>query len=163
MAADALLSIALFIVPYLQLVFGLECTIRSLRKIPFQARGKYDVTICGVVVILMLVGTWIPSHIYPEKDFCFASLVWFISGFGRLGFIMLSAIAVLMIISALTIFFRLSTTHVIDQHQRIAASRMVYYLVLGIASLVSYRVSHYKTNLLIPNRPLLFLISLLGL
>jgi hypothetical protein len=31
----------------------------------------------------------------------------------------------------------LSTVRLIDEHQRIAASRMVYYLVLGIVSLVS--------------------------
>ena len=128
---------ALFIVPYIQLVFGLECTFRSLRKMPFQARGKYDVTICGGVIILMLVATWIPSHIFKEPDVCFASLVWFITRYGKLGFIMLSTITVLLIISALIIFIRLSTVNMIDQHQRIAASRMVYYLVLGIVSMVS--------------------------
>jgi hypothetical protein len=43
----------------------------------------------------------------------------------------------LMVVSAVTIFVRLSTVSLIDEHQRIAASRMVYYLVLGIVSLVS--------------------------
>jgi hypothetical protein len=43
-----------------------------------------------------------------------------------------------MILSAITIFVRLSTVNLIDEHQRIAASRMVYYLTLGIVSLVSY-------------------------
>ncbi|TAQ87056.1 hypothetical protein B7494_g4621 [Chlorociboria aeruginascens] len=123
---------ALFIVPYLQLVFGLECAIRSLKRSPFQARGKYDVTICLVVVGLMLIGTWVPSHLHPEVDKCFASLVWFITRYGLEGFILLSVIAGLLIVSAITIFVRLSTVNLIDQHQRIAASRMVYYLVLGI-------------------------------
>jgi hypothetical protein len=133
-----LTNLALFIVPYLQLVFGLECALRSLRKIPFQARGKYDVTICCVVVVLMLIGTWIPSHLMPQPNICFASLVWFITRYGQLGLILLSLMAGLMIISAIVIFVRLSTVSLIDEHQRIAASRVVYYLVLGIASLVSY-------------------------
>lgn len=128
---------ALFIVPYLQLVFGMECAIRSLRGIPFQGRGKYDVTICLVVVLIMLIVTWIPSNIWPEPDTCFASLVWFITRYGKIGFIILSIVGGLMIFSAVMIFIRLSTVNLIDQHQRIAASRMVYYLTLGIVTLVS--------------------------
>ncbi|PVH73145.1 hypothetical protein DL98DRAFT_552800 [Cadophora sp. DSE1049] len=126
---------AMFIVPYIQLVFGTECAIRSFRSTPFQARGKWDVTICCGVVVLMLILTWIPSHIRPEPNACFASLIWFISKFGKLGFVMLTTVGALMIAAALTIFIRLSTVNLIDQHQRIAASRMVYYLVLGILSL----------------------------
>lgn len=132
-----LTSVAIMIVPYIQLVFGLECTIRSLRRVPFQARGKYDVTICCGTIVLMLIATWIPSHIFPEPEVCFASLVWFISRYGEAGLIILSTTGGLLLISAITIFTRLSTVNMIDQHQRIAASRMVYYLVLGIVSLVS--------------------------
>jgi hypothetical protein len=71
-----------------------------------------------------------------EPDFCFASLMWFITAYGSLGLVLLSIVAALMIISAIIIFVRLSTVNLIDEHQRIAASRMVYYLVLGIISLV---------------------------
>lgn len=133
-----LTNLALFIVPYLQLVFGVECALRSLRRSPFQARGKYDVTICCGVVVLMLIGTWLPSHLIPQPDTCFASLVWFVTRYGQLGLELLSVTAGLMTLSAIIIFVRLSTVSLIDEHQRIAASRMVYYLVLGIVSLVSY-------------------------
>lgn len=126
----------LFIVPYLQLVFGLECAFRSLRKLPFQARGRYDVVICVGVVVLMLIGTWVPSHIDPEEDYCFASLVWFITKFGFPGFILLTTIMGLLISSGIIIYVRLSTVSTIDQHQRIAASRMVYYMVLAVVTLV---------------------------
>jgi len=54
---------------------------------------------------------------------------------------MLTTVGALMIAAALTIFIRLSTVNLIDQHQRIAASRMVYYLVLGILSLVCSAVN----------------------
>lgn len=119
-------------------MFGVECALRSLRRLPFQARGKYDVTICCGTIVLMLIVTWIPSHLFPEPDTCFASLVWFITRYGKLGFILLSTAGGLMILSAATIFIRLSTVNSIDEHQRIAASRMVYYLAVGIVSLVSY-------------------------
>lgn len=134
---------ALFIVPYIQFVFGLECAIRSFRATPFQARGKWDVTICLATIVVMLIVTWIPSHIYPEHK-CFASLVWFITKYGFLGFIILSTAAALMIISAITIFTRLSYVPLVEPHQRIAASRMVYYLVLGIVSL-AFIIPYFST------------------
>lgn len=127
---------ALFVVPYIQLVFGLECAIRSLRRSPFHARGKYDVTICCATVVLLLIGTWIPSNINPQFDNCFASLVWYISRFALETTVLLAAAGGLMILSVLIIFIRLSRVNTLDEHQRIAASRMVYYLVMGIVSLV---------------------------
>ncbi|CAL3966188.1 unnamed protein product [Diplocarpon coronariae] len=126
---------ALFIVPLIQVVFGIECAIRSLRSTPFQARGKWDVPICLGVIMVSLVGVWIPSHIWTQPRSCFASLVWFVAGFGQLGFILLCIAAGLMIAATTTIFIRLSTVNVMDPHQRMAASRMVYHLVLGILSL----------------------------
>ena len=56
---------------------------------------------------------------------------------------MLSSITVLLIMSALTIFIKLSTIDMIDEHQRIAASRMVHYLALGIVSMVSKPLSSF--------------------
>jgi hypothetical protein len=131
-----LTDLALFMVPYLQLVFGLECALRSFRSLPFQARGKYDVTICLGVVVLMLIGTWLPSF-FVHSNTCFASLVWYVMRYGKLGLKLLAVSAGLMTLAAVIIFVRLSTVTLIDEHQRIAASRMVYYLVLGIVSLVS--------------------------
>ena len=122
--------------PYIQLVFGIECAVRSLRPRPFQARGKHNVKIYIVLVVVMLVVTWIPSNLTKEPDSCFASLMWFITRFGMDGLILLTMTASLMMINAIIIFFRLSTVKLIDEHQRIAASRMVYYLILGTISLV---------------------------
>jgi len=137
MIGSQLTGLAIFIVPYLQLVFGAECAFRSLRSLPFQARGKYDVVICCATVVVLLIVTWVPSHINKQPDTCFASLVWFITRYGELGLELLSIVGGLMIVTALTIFTRLSMVNLVDQHQRIAASRMVYYLVFGIVSLVS--------------------------
>lgn len=59
-------------------------------------------------------------------------------------FILLAVTGGLMIAAAITIFTRLFTVNLIDQHQRIAASRMVYYLILGIISLVGSLNKHRK-------------------
>ncbi|RKF83426.1 hypothetical protein GcC1_003031 [Golovinomyces cichoracearum] len=126
---------AIFIVPYIQLVFGLECVIRSFRSLPFQDRGKHDIKICCGVIILMLVVTWIPSQTLPESDICYASLLWYIPRHGKLGFIILSSTAGLMVICILNIFCRLSTVSLIDRHQRIVASRIVHYMMVGVVSL----------------------------
>lgn len=126
----------IFILPYTQLVFGLECAFRSLRSLPFQGRGQYDVLICLVTILLMLVGTWVPVHLHPQSPKCFASLVWFVTDYAVEALSMLSIIAATFIVIAITIFVRLSTVSTIDQHQRIAASRMVHFLILGVVSLV---------------------------
>ncbi|KAI0998258.1 hypothetical protein K3495_g9938 [Podosphaera aphanis] len=127
---------AIFIVPYIQLVFGLECVLRSFRTLPFQARGKFDVTICCGVIVLMLFLTWLPSHLLPEPNVCYASLLSFISRYREIASIILTSAAGLMVISGSIIFYRLSTVNLIDQHQRIAASRIVHYLVIGVFSLI---------------------------
>lgn len=127
---------ALFVVPYIHAVFGLEFAIRSLRRQPFQARGKYDFAICCGVISLMLIGTWVYSHVRPEHDFCTASIVGYISRYSKEALIILSASAGLMLLSAITIFVRLSMVHGIDKQQRIAASRIVYYEILAVISLV---------------------------
>lgn len=119
---------------------------RACRHKPFQPRGKYDVTICLIIIALMLIGTWIPSHVDPEPDHCFASLLWFISGFGQSGMVLLAVALATNLASAITICIRLSTFTLVDQHQRIAASRMVYYLVLGCVSMVSKNLKRRPDN-----------------
>lgn len=127
---------ALFILPFIQAVFGVECALRSIRKKAFCARGKYSVAICCGAVVLMLLGTWLYSHLVPEPHTCFASLVWYISRYGVQSLILLSLSAGSMLFSAIIIFVRLSMVTVIDRQERIAASRIVYHNVLGVVSLV---------------------------
>lgn len=129
--------VAMFLVAYVQVVFGIECTIRSLRKTPFRARGKYDVTICLFVVFVLEILTWALAFVDKMGDFCFASLVWFVVHYGEFGTIVVSSIIGASVICGLIIWNRLSTVPTIDKHQRIAASRMVYYLWLGAIVLVS--------------------------
>jgi hypothetical protein len=130
--------LAIFLVPFIQVVFGAEVAIRSLRASSFAPRGKWDVPILLGVVVLMEIGVWIPTHLDPEMDRCFASLAWFVEHFGRLSLILLSITGGLTILFAIVIFYRLTTLVSIPQCQRIAASQMVYYLVLSTVSMVCF-------------------------
>jgi hypothetical protein len=96
----------------------------------------------------MLIGTWLPSF-FVHSNTCFASLVWYVQRYGILGLKLLAITGVLMTLAAVIIFVRLSTVSLIDEHQRIAASRMVYYLVLGIVSLVSCSHSSDRQELIL--------------
>lgn len=128
--------VALFVVPFIHSAFSVECAIRSLRAKAFRARGKYNVAICSGLVGLLLMATWVYCHVVQEPNVCFASLVWYISRYGTETLILLSISAGLTLFSTITIFVRLSKVTTVDRQQRIAASRIVYYNVLGLVSLV---------------------------
>lgn len=144
----SLIAPAIFLPSYIHVVFGVECAIRSLRKEPFKPRGKYDVTICVTVIILLVIGSWVPTQIHKQPNHCFASLMWFVTNFGVIGLSILSSIAFFAISSSVTIFYRLSTHKMIDQHERIAASRVVYYLILKLIGLVRIYSSLMYCNLI---------------
>jgi hypothetical protein len=113
-----------------------ECAVRALKKRAFPSRRKYDVPILLGVVLLMLICTSIPTWVRPQKGSCFASLAWFVWRYGREGLILVVLSLGIAMISASIIFYRLTTITAIDQQERIAASRMVYYHLVTMISLV---------------------------
>ncbi|KJR81209.1 uncharacterized protein SPSK_01035 [Sporothrix schenckii 1099-18] len=125
---------AVFIVPYIQLVFGVEFAIRGLRKKPFPARGKYTTTVCLIVLGILLLTNFLVADFIRSPDFCFASLFWFVAIYSRGCFAVLLAIDIILVLCTAIIFVRLTRSIKIDISERISASRMVYYLALGILS-----------------------------
>lgn len=140
-------AIAVFIVPYIQLVFGLEVVIRSLqRKVPFPPRGKWNVTICIAIVGTLLLVTYLVTHFIRPPNFCFASLFWFLQRYRRGALILFSLIAVVLLASTVIIFLKLHRNASIDSVERVAASRMVFYLSLGFISSVRNHDLPCKVN-----------------
>lgn len=124
--------------PYIQLVFGLEVVIRSFqRRMPFSRRGKWNVTICLAIVGMLLLVTYIVTHFIRPPNFCFASLFWFLQRYKRGCFVLLTLIATVLLVSVVIIFIKLHRNTSIDPIERVAASRMVFYLSLGFISAVS--------------------------
>lgn len=138
LADTNLCTLAVFLVPYIQLVFGLEVVIRSFqRRIPFPQRGKWNVTICLAIVGTLLLVTYLVTHFIRPPNFCFASLFWFLQSYKRGALVLFSLIAVSLLASTVIIFFKLHRNASIDPLERVAASRMVFYLSLGFISAVS--------------------------
>jgi hypothetical protein len=118
-------------------VFGLEVTIRGMKSQPFLPRGKWDVVICLVVVSLMLLVTGLVGIFIRAPNFCFASLFWFVAKWAKGAFVMMLVIAVVLLLCNVVIFLKLTRYSTIENSERVAASRMVYYLALAIVSNVS--------------------------
>lgn len=131
---------AVFIVPYIQLVFALEVAIRSLRKNPLPPRGKWNVTICLAIVGTFLLITYLVTLFIRPPNFCFASLFWFVQRWKEGCFALLVLISAVLFGCAMIIFFRLHNNSRIENAERVAASRMVYFLAVAFIS----------TTLLIP-------------
>ncbi|CAK7223088.1 hypothetical protein SEUCBS140593_005120 [Sporothrix eucalyptigena] len=125
---------AVFIVPYIQLVFGVEFAIRGLRKKPFPERGRYITTICLIILGMLLLTNFLVADFIRSPDFCFASLFWFVAIYSRGCFAVFLAIDIILVLCTAIIFIRLTRSTQIDISERVSASRMVYYLALGILS-----------------------------
>ncbi|OLN81379.1 hypothetical protein CCHL11_10164 [Colletotrichum chlorophyti] len=122
---------AVFIVPFIQLVFALEVAIRSLRKNPLPPRGKWNVTICLAIVGTLLLTTYLVTLFIRPPNFCFASLFWFVQRWKEGCFVLFTLISATLLGSTLAVFFRLHNNARIEYSERVAASRMVYYLAIA--------------------------------
>ncbi|CAK7209165.1 hypothetical protein SCUCBS95973_000358 [Sporothrix curviconia] len=125
---------AVFIVPYIQLVFGVEFAIRGLHKKPFPERGRYTTTICLIALGILLLTNFLVADFIRSPDFCFASLFWFVAIYSRGSFAVFLAIDIILVLCTAIIFIRLTRSTQIDISERVSASRMVYYLAMGILS-----------------------------
>lgn len=76
-------------------------------------------------------------------DYCFASLFWIIEHFAVGSFVLFLLISIALIMAIAVILVKLSKSHVIEPTERLAASRMVYYLALGFISNVSFRKEQF--------------------
>ncbi|KAL1839192.1 hypothetical protein VTJ49DRAFT_1781 [Mycothermus thermophilus] len=129
-----LLLPAVFLAPYIQLVFGVEVAIRAVKKKPFEPRGKYNVSICLIIVVMMLLANFLVAMFDQSPNFCISSLFWFVAHYAEMCFGLLVAITSILLICAVTIFVRLHRSIKVEVTARVAASRMVYYLALAAIS-----------------------------
>ncbi|KAJ6438586.1 Mediator of RNA polymerase II transcription subunit 19 [Purpureocillium lavendulum] len=126
---------ATFIVPYIQLVFGLETIQRAFRRHPFPQRLQYTVPACLATVVLGLIGTYVATRFVLPPDFCFASLFWYLRRWALGCFVVTTAIASILLIGSVVTFVRLLRTAGISEVQRVAASWMACYMSLATTTL----------------------------
>ncbi|KAK5627086.1 hypothetical protein RRF57_002801 [Xylaria bambusicola] len=122
----------IFIVPYTQLVFSVETALRALKSDPFAPRGKWTVPICLTIVKIALLATGLVTFFIRAPNICFASLFWFVAKWAEGGFAILISIAFIMVACAITIYLKLTKHSMIEDDERVSASRMIYYITLAI-------------------------------
>ena len=127
----------MFLAPYIQLVYALEITLRAVRKQAFAPRGKWNVTICSVIIGLLLFAMFLVADFDQSPNFCLTSLFWFVAHYSAACFGLLTTIAATLIACTVVIFVKLHSSINIEVTARVNASRMVYYLALAAISIVS--------------------------
>jgi len=126
----------LFIVPYIQLIFGLEVALRAFKSQPFQQRSKWNVAICVAIVFTLLLTTFLITHFLRPSNFCLAALFYFVGRWKQFCLAVVIGIAVTLLICSGIVFWKLQNSVKVDSTERVAASRMVYYLIVAVISLV---------------------------
>lgn len=127
----------MFIVPYLQFVFSMETAVRALRKRAFASFGKWTVSVCVAIVVVALAGTYAVTRFVRAPNFCFASLYWFVQRWRVACFSILVAITGSLVLACGLTFMRLFYSTNAGAVERIAASRMVYYMCIAAITNVS--------------------------
>jgi hypothetical protein len=131
---------AILMIGLLHLVFGLEMTINSLRRIPFSQLPAYTPLVnTGIALLLYLVVVAASLAIGKSASDCYASIS-FLAASLRLNReligVMSAMIPILLVMAAIIAVQLLRTIHV-EPCQRVAGSRMVFYLLLSVAQIVS--------------------------
>ncbi|KAJ8106611.1 hypothetical protein OPT61_g9422 [Boeremia exigua] len=121
---------AIFAMGYITLVFGIETTLRSFKAERFSPRGKWNTIVCISVVVFFLVLTWIPTIAWPMLNRCFGGLIWFPMRYDLLTLVLLIILTSSLLLLAAIISIQLMRSADVDPNERIAASRMCYYLIL---------------------------------
>ena len=103
---------------------------RSVKSDRFAPRGKWNTTICIAILSFLVVLTWIPTIAWPMYNRCFGSLIWFSNRYDLLTLIILCVLVFFCIALAAVISVQLMRHSNVDPSERIAASRMTYYLLV---------------------------------
>ncbi|KAJ4348032.1 uncharacterized protein N0V89_009404 [Didymosphaeria variabile] len=122
---------AIFLLGIITLVFGIDMAIRALKADRFAPKGKWTTTICIGFVAFLTLMMWMPTVAWPMYNRCFGSLIWFPMRYELLMLVVLVILIGLFLALTAIISIQLMRTSDVDPNQRIAASRMCYYLVMS--------------------------------
>ncbi|PNY24857.1 Uncharacterized protein TCAP_05209 [Tolypocladium capitatum] len=126
---------ALFVTPYIQLVFGLETALRALRRYSFPQRRKWAVPTCLGIVAAGLIGTYVLTRFVVPPNFCYAELLWTVQRWSLGCFALLTIIALSLLIASLITIAGVYRTSAISETNRACASWMACYMVLAAVTM----------------------------
>ena len=136
-----LTGVAIFLLGYVTLVFGIDMTRRAFQSRRFAPRGKWNTLTCLIIIFVLLFATWIPTIVWPMFNRCLGSLVWFTVRYEMISIIVLIVMVSSFFIMAALISIQLMRSSDIDPNERISASRMCYYLLMVSVVYVCIRES----------------------
>ena len=96
--------------------------------------------ICFVLIKILLVATGLVAFFIRAPNFCFASLFWFVAKWAEGAFALLAIIDVALVGCIVVIYMKLTRYTTIENSERVGASRIVYYLIVGVLSNVSVQL-----------------------
>ncbi|PTD10372.1 hypothetical protein FCULG_00008184 [Fusarium culmorum] len=134
-----------FVAPFIQLIFGLELTIRITKPNIFPFRGRFNTVACLASVGTLLLIVFSITFAIRPSEFCFASLVSFLHRYDTGIFGSLLTIIILVIVECGIICFKLHTGARMDITERDEASRMVYYMIIAVISYTLQITFYYNT------------------
>jgi hypothetical protein len=133
----------IFLIGWFHMVFGLDMTIRALKPPVLAAaqRRMRTTAICVVLALVLSLATWISTRIQPSPNRCFGDIIFRSLRNAMLGIVFCAIMIPSFLIMALIIGIRLWKTILMDHNERIAGTRMVYYLVE--LSILYVRLGYY--------------------
>ncbi|KAM0211614.1 hypothetical protein ACHAQD_003206 [Fusarium lateritium] len=135
-----------FIVPFIQLVFGLELTIRIMSPRVFPFRGRFNTLACLATVGILLIVVLSITFVVRPSQFCFANLLSYLHRYDAGCFGALLTVIILVLIECGLICFKLHTGARMSVAERDEASRMVYFMVIAVISYTLQVTFFYNTT-----------------
>lgn len=83
------------------------------------------------MVAFLTLLTWLPTVIWPMFPRCVGGLVWFTMRYDFLSLVILCVLVSSFLVLAAIISIQLMRTVEVDPNERIAASRLCYYLIVA--------------------------------
>ncbi|KAL8957839.1 MAG: hypothetical protein Q9193_004988 [Seirophora villosa] len=108
----------------------------ALWIVPFTMLTRWNIRVSILAILLMALITWIPSYVSPTQGSCLASLVWWTDDFTKIGLVISSGLLFTFLFCAGVIAIQLIRTIKVCREQRIAATRIVYYLIISALIMV---------------------------
>ncbi|KAH7490749.1 hypothetical protein FOMA001_g3321 [Fusarium oxysporum f. sp. matthiolae] len=140
-----MMLLAFFIVPFIQMLFGLELTIRITRPSIFPFRGKFNTLACLVTIGTLLLVVFSITFAVLPSEFCFASLISFLHRYDAGCFGVLLTVILIVLIECGVICFKLHTGARMRIAERDEASRMVYHMIIAVISYTLQITFFYNT------------------
>ncbi|KAJ4250503.1 hypothetical protein NW762_011757 [Fusarium torreyae] len=125
---------ALFIVPFIQLIFGLELTMRVIKPNMFPFRGRFNTLGCLAIIGTLLLIVFCITFAVRPSEFCFADLFSYLHRYNKGCFGVLLTVILIVLVECGIICFKLHTGARMGIAERDEASRMVYFMVIAVIS-----------------------------